>query len=529
MKKILACILAAALLCPQLCLFSAAASAPYYTDKAVLLQSFGLFQGTDKGFELTEKTTRVQAVVQLCRLLGKEKEALSGRYSHPFTDVPAWASGYVAYAYRFNLTKGLSEREFGANTLCDARMFVTLLLRTIGYSDSGASPDFSYTSAIRFAGEAGLISDNYVFHLYEQPFLRDDMVMLSYQGLLHPHYIAGSYHCLLQDLVADGIVDEGLAEPYLNIFLFDRWFSSHDTEITSAAQTENGKSNAEGYSYTIEGRSENGYGSLQLLLNEMLYNTADYNEAEKRMDYTESSLSETQLSFNGEVLETSASMLKDGYYYFLREEGGGAPTKIKVNKAKLMTYLNQYSDLLQVEGYLDSVLPDKPDSGQGADRTMLYVYELSSMLEGLLNLNSNSAAPMADNRLPIEMTFSEEGQLTVSYIYPQAAMDTLTPLLTKLAKVMLYAYMDLGADIAYTMEDITLKDVRITQSAIFAEEGPGLEIIVAVEKTICFDGQEIASKFSVRLQNNAPGQPREIAFPSTDGFKEATPEEYWLG
>lgn len=66
--------------------------------------------GTDSDgapvFELGRAMTRSEAVTMLVRLLGRENEALSGKWETPFTDVPAWAEPYVGLAYENGLTTG---------------------------------------------------------------------------------------------------------------------------------------------------------------------------------------------------------------------------------------------------------------------------------------------------------------------------------------------------------------------------------------------------------------------------------------
>jgi len=91
---------------------SAMAAGPF-DDYAEELKRLELFKGTDNGFELERAPSRVEVVVMLIRLLGKESEALSSSPpsdspGHPFTDVPAWADAYVSFAYKNGLTKGIS-------------------------------------------------------------------------------------------------------------------------------------------------------------------------------------------------------------------------------------------------------------------------------------------------------------------------------------------------------------------------------------------------------------------------------------
>lgn len=72
----------------------AAGSSHSYTtlQKAEALKTLGLFQGTNKGFELEKTLTREQAITLIVRLLGAEAEAKEKNPAHPFTDVLAWAS-----------------------------------------------------------------------------------------------------------------------------------------------------------------------------------------------------------------------------------------------------------------------------------------------------------------------------------------------------------------------------------------------------------------------------------------------------
>ncbi|OEG00142.1 hypothetical protein BHF71_05940 [Vulcanibacillus modesticaldus] len=82
-------------------------------ESAEALKELGLFQGSDKGFELERQPTRVEIAVMMVRLLGVEQEVLKGNYEHPFVDVPNWADKYVGYLFQNNITKGLSEDTFG--------------------------------------------------------------------------------------------------------------------------------------------------------------------------------------------------------------------------------------------------------------------------------------------------------------------------------------------------------------------------------------------------------------------------------
>jgi hypothetical protein len=177
------------------------------TSRADTLNQLGLFRGTSTGYELDNKVTRAQAAVMLVRLLGKENEALSGSYTHPFTDVPGWADKYIAYMYAFDLTSGISGKTFDPNGLCNLQMYSTFALRALGYTEGS---HFKYESANDEAAKLGLLStisnrDN---------FLRSDMVNVSYDALTAK--VNGSDITLLAQLVVEGAVDFEVARTVQN-------------------------------------------------------------------------------------------------------------------------------------------------------------------------------------------------------------------------------------------------------------------------------------------------------------------------
>jgi hypothetical protein len=181
-------------------------------QQAEELKELGLFKGSDKGFELERPPKRIEAAVMLVRLLGKESEVLENEYSHPFTDVPAWADKYIGYMYENGLTKGISESEFGSDNLTDLKSYSTFVLRTLGYDDSAG--DFSWNGAADKAQEAGILSEEKLEEMKNNSFLRGNMVEVSYNAL--KTNIKGSSELLIDDLIDMGVVDRSKAES-LNI------------------------------------------------------------------------------------------------------------------------------------------------------------------------------------------------------------------------------------------------------------------------------------------------------------------------
>ena len=124
----------------------AAIAATDYTPQADTLKQLGLFSGTDVGYELDNSTTRAQIGVMTVRLLGKDADARSGAYTHPFTDVPEWADPYIGYLYHYKITTGISATEFGSSQQATAIQFAALVLRALGYDDFAG--DFSWEKSL---------------------------------------------------------------------------------------------------------------------------------------------------------------------------------------------------------------------------------------------------------------------------------------------------------------------------------------------------------------------------------------------
>ncbi len=175
------------------------AEIPDSTKCADALNSLGLFSGTDKGYELENDATRVQIAVTFTRLLGKESKAAAQKNPHPFKDVPSWAGDCIGYLYEEYLVNGTSDTTFGSNDKATAAQFTTMLLRALGYSDSGSNADFSYNNALNFAVKANMFDESYKALLESSKTLsRGNMVTLSYLALKTP--LKNSYKTLSQKL-----------------------------------------------------------------------------------------------------------------------------------------------------------------------------------------------------------------------------------------------------------------------------------------------------------------------------------------
>ncbi len=207
MKKIIAFLLALAISFSLIATVSAAEPETYVDDDysfslsqdiATDLKDLNLFKGvSDTDFDLDRAPTRVEALVMLVRLLGKENAALQGKFSHPFTDVPAWADKYVGYAYSNGITKGISANKFGTDNATCA-MYFTFVLRALGYSD-GSGKDFSWDNPYQLAMNTQI----YTVNVDVTNFMRSDVVTISYAALSAS--LKGSSQTLADKLIADGV------------------------------------------------------------------------------------------------------------------------------------------------------------------------------------------------------------------------------------------------------------------------------------------------------------------------------------
>lgn len=187
---------------------------PQFESEAEVLKELGLFKGTEQGFELERQPTRLEALMMLLRMLGLEEEAKAETSAIPFQDVNDWWKPYVAYAYKNKLTLGVSETEFGSTTLANEQMFVTFVLRSLGYSDSkDGNADFTYEKAVEKALETGLLTEAYLQNKPNE-LMRDGCVAISTQAL--KTNMKDKDEILLSKLLDSGVVDETKAKKLLS-------------------------------------------------------------------------------------------------------------------------------------------------------------------------------------------------------------------------------------------------------------------------------------------------------------------------
>ena len=177
-----------------------------YNAMAAALKALHLFQGSytgyGQGFDLEAAPTRLQALIMFIRVLGEESEALAWNGICPFNDVQPGTNGakYVGYAYEKGYTNGYSATEFRPSSPVNARQYTEFVLRALGYS-SAANTDLS--DALARAQSAGLLTEEEAAMLQRDPFLRAELVYISYYALEVP--VPGTGWTLAQRLMDKGV------------------------------------------------------------------------------------------------------------------------------------------------------------------------------------------------------------------------------------------------------------------------------------------------------------------------------------
>ena len=176
----------------------------FETSLALQLKQLGLFRGASEqedgtaDFDLNREPSREEALIMLIRALGKEDKARGYGKTHPFTDVPAWADGYVSYAYENGLTKGVSDTLFGAGDTASAEAYLTFMLRALGYTE-GEYGDFIYDGSQALAAWCGVLPAP----VDGTDFLRSDVVKVTCAALYAS--LKGTRTTLWEHLSSEGV------------------------------------------------------------------------------------------------------------------------------------------------------------------------------------------------------------------------------------------------------------------------------------------------------------------------------------
>lgn len=159
------------------------------TEKAKILYQINLLAGDGNSFNLDQPLRRCDAAAFLVKAMGNNVVVLQNKASYSktkFKDVPenAWYAPYVGYMTLQGIITGNSDGTFTPNAYISEKAFLTMLLKSMGYT----TEDFSWNTVNAYAYEIGLVTDiGYVFKEDDNTnYKREDVVNALYNALFKP-------------------------------------------------------------------------------------------------------------------------------------------------------------------------------------------------------------------------------------------------------------------------------------------------------------------------------------------------------
>ena len=174
---------------------------------AEILHKLGLFLGygdDEDGapvFGLEDGATRLHGIIMLLRYLGVYDEAQEGDNECLFADVTgAYNRAIVGYAFAMGYTKGVSATRFDPTGTLTATMYLTFILRALGYEDG---IDFEWDAAWEMSDELEITKGEY--NTENNSLRRGQMVLISLFAL--QQQVKGSEQTLIEVLIEAGVFD----------------------------------------------------------------------------------------------------------------------------------------------------------------------------------------------------------------------------------------------------------------------------------------------------------------------------------
>lgn len=208
-------------------------AAPAGSDLALAqqLNQLGLFRGAGTNadgsvnYDLDRQPNRAEGITMLVRALGAGDQEGTTK-QHPYQDVPTWANGAVSYARKYDLTRGISATEFGAKSPVTTAMYLTFMLRALGYQDG---TDFVWNSPWETAVQAGILPAQADW----ATLTRGELVEITAAALFAQHKTTGQP--LWERLVSSGAFT---AEQFQATFPTDPYADLHQQDKYRAALAE---------------------------------------------------------------------------------------------------------------------------------------------------------------------------------------------------------------------------------------------------------------------------------------------------
>ena len=170
LKRALSLALASVMLLGMMVVGSSAKGIDDFTDKAEIVNqdavavtsAIGMFEGYEDGsFGPENVVTRAEMAVIICTMLyGAGVNVNQFAETNVFTDVPAWAQGYVNLCSSLGIVAGVGDGKFDPNATVTTAQAVLMLCRALGYFQSAADFGSDWMLAATAKGTAlGLYGD----------------------------------------------------------------------------------------------------------------------------------------------------------------------------------------------------------------------------------------------------------------------------------------------------------------------------------------------------------------------------------
>ena len=139
LKRALSLTLASVMLLGMMVLGTSAASYPDVNDEhnveaIEVLQAIGVMSGSNSGnFNPNSNVTRIEMAIVMANLLDLDVDYFQGQ--NTFSDVPAWANGYVNACAAHGIVTGVGGGRFGTGNVT-ATQAALMMLKALGYFTS---------------------------------------------------------------------------------------------------------------------------------------------------------------------------------------------------------------------------------------------------------------------------------------------------------------------------------------------------------------------------------------------------------
>ena len=133
-------------------------------DAVAVTSAIGIFDGYDNGsFQPTKTVTRAEMAVIVCKMLyGSDVNVAPYAETTVFTDVPAWAAGYVNMAAELGITSGVGDNKFNPNAAVTTAQAALMLSKALGYFNAADETAYAMgweLAAITRGTDIGLFGD----------------------------------------------------------------------------------------------------------------------------------------------------------------------------------------------------------------------------------------------------------------------------------------------------------------------------------------------------------------------------------